>query len=67
MNRPAHVSRSVRLVLAFAVLIPTLLAMILFVVVRDYVQVPQDVHWGNGGEEQMVVATALFGGLGSVD
>ena len=66
MNGPAHVSWRARLLLSFAVLIPTLLAMILFVVIRDYIHVTHDVRWGNGGEEQMVGVTAIYGSLGAL-
>ena len=55
-----------RLSVGFAVLLPTLLAMVFYAAVRDYVRSPQDFHWGNGGEEQIVGATVIFGGLGAL-
>ena len=66
MSRPAQVSWWIRLLLAFASLIPTLLFMVLFFVVRDYIQIPENVHWGNAGEEQVVGVVAIYGGFASL-
>ena len=55
-----------RLLLAFAALVITLVALVVFFTVRDYVQSPRDFQWGNGGEEQMVFAFGYFGGLGEL-
>lgn len=66
MNRPVRITWRLRLLLAFLVLVPMLLLMIVSATVRDYIQTPQNFHWGNGGEEQIVGAIAIYGGLGAL-
>lgn len=65
-EKSVYVTWQTRLAEAFAVLIPTLLAMVLTAVIRDYIRVPQEVDWGNAGEEQIVAYVVLFGGFGAL-
>ena len=66
MNQPARVRWWVRLLLAFASLFPALLGFLLVTVIRDSMWMPQDFHWGNAGEEQIVGYFAIVVGFGAL-